>query len=353
MVAVADVGGHSGAVVPQPDRREAERLGAVHQARPSREGAVVGAERVVRVPVVGRPEAEVVVVLHAHVGRLVRDLARGLAREQLGARRGRALRVVALEPAVRRERRAALDELAHPDGLVVLLVVGLVPGQEREVHRGAPPGRLPVRAGGRERVHLPEAVVDPPRMERLVRPVGAVRAPVDELHPRRRLLVRQLEVRELREVRDRAAPAGASGLRRRRREPAYDPCRTRSLHQRLERGAGEQRLSRLDRVVLRRVPELVGVGGAGGERQPGQQHDCTDETPHVAQSPTWVADCAPVATRPRARAGGRPTAAPPRAARRGSGASPRPPGGRRSARPWGGRRRHGRAAPTWRAGRSR
>ncbi len=115
------------------------------------------------------------------------------------------------------EGHAALQERPRPDHLVALHVVGLVARQHREVHRVADAVALRHRAVGGEPVDLPDRVVDHERGQGLPGTPGrgctALAGDlVQELHPRRRLLVGELEVGQLGEVGERATPLRASRL---------------------------------------------------------------------------------------------------------------------------------------------
>ena len=116
----------------------------------------------------------------------------------------------------------SLEQGFHPLGLVQLLAVGRVAGVDGEVHPAPAAAALGDGAGAGEAVQLPDGgVIDLHGLQRLLGSpcgvegkLGAV-GRIEELDPRRRLLVGQLEVRELAEVEERPPPAGAAALRRR------------------------------------------------------------------------------------------------------------------------------------------
>ena len=214
-------------------------LGAVHQARVQRPVGVL-AERLVGVVVGGlragrRGGRVVVVVLDAGVARGLGGGVGGapaLGGEVGGAARLREERGARVEgrvgdAAVEVQRRPALDQLAGPAELVALGVVGLVAGHQGEVHGVAHAVPLRHDAAGHEAVDLPDRGVDHERVERLLGPPRGAGAGVGELDPGRRFLVGELEVGQLGEVGERAAPGLAAALRGVRR-PGRGRCSPRS-----------------------------------------------------------------------------------------------------------------------------
>src|SRR5829696_7061850 len=192
MVAVGDVRRNSRRTSSQTGRREG-LLRAVHQASVSRP-VDVSASRLVRVVERRRVDGLVAEVLHAGIYGLVRQSAEELSALERDSGYRAALRIARLDAAVGAERRAALQELADPDVLVVLLVVGVVAGRQREVHARSRAARLCDRARAREAVDLSNRGVDRERVERLLRTPRARRERVGGLDTRRRLLVGELEV---------------------------------------------------------------------------------------------------------------------------------------------------------------
>ena len=250
VVAVGEVRRDRRGASSEADRRE-RLLRAIHQARPSgpvREIAL----RLVRVPERSRVGRLVSEVLHAGVDRLG-SLAEPVAQRERGVGYRAALVVGASDAAVGRERRAALEQLAHPYVLVVLLVVGVVAGRQREVHAGSRAARLRDRARGRESVDLPDRRVDRVRAERLHRAPGARSERVGELDARRRLLVGELEVAQLGEVGQRGAPRFPARLRLPGHQLAHHASPAGSLLERQEsRLRGVERTARHDRPFHRR-----------------------------------------------------------------------------------------------------
>ena len=154
------------------------------------------------------------------LGVVVVVLDAGVARRLGGAgddsRRAERVRVAARVDAAPGVDGPALGEAQDPLGLVELLVVGDVAGIDDEVHRAGSAAARRHGAGRRERVDLADHRVVDVRVERLPgAPGGVHRRPrrVDELDPRRALLIGELEVGELAEVGDRGTALRPSGGR--------------------------------------------------------------------------------------------------------------------------------------------
>ena len=218
MVPVGDVDGHL------QSRRGERQLRPVHQPGVLRPRGKL-AERLVGIPEVRRLGV-VVVVLHAGV-------ARGLV-DPGGS--GRALRVVLGIGRARVGVQApAVEQRLDPRHLVALRVVRVVARYQGQAHPRAAAVAGADRARVGELVHLADRVVDHVGHERLLwapRRVEQRVGLVDDLHPRRRLLVGELEVRELAEVQQRA-PARLAG----------------------RLGLDPQVLTQLDRFAWRRVQQ--------------------------------------------------------------------------------------------------
>ncbi len=268
VVSVGDVGRHARAAAAQAVGHE-RLLGPVHQARVG--GPLVEeAGRLVGVVEVAAAVADLVVVVVLDAGVALRLVVRTALQRELVERLALGVVVLALA-AVRVDRPAALDQVARPEVLVQLLVVGLVAGDEREVHQRPEAAARAVRAGLREVGQLAHRRVDHERHQRLLRAprVETGRAVVEQLDARRRLLVRELEVAELGEVGERAPPLAAVHLRLGAGQLAHHACGARAVAEGREAGPGPvEGPERLDRPARCRAAELA-LGGAG---QGGQDH---------------------------------------------------------------------------------
>jgi hypothetical protein len=178
------------------------------------------AERSVRVvegaPHPGGARAPVVAVLHARVSA---GRHRPVQPRDYAPRRARAA-VARSDPRAReRVDPSALEQADTPADLVVLMVVGQVAGDDRELEPGAPSGAI-AHAAERVGVHVAHRPVEGLRTERLVRaPESEERARrAQELEAGRRHLVGKLCVAELGEEGERpaaACPTGANASGRR------------------------------------------------------------------------------------------------------------------------------------------
>ena len=190
-------------------RRHAQALGLERLLRTIQQPRVprprrVAAQRLLRVVEVLVVEQVVVVVLHARV--VARVVERSPRRAGAGAQVAR--------PAVGVER-PALEQPDDPLGLVALHVVGEVAGHHRVQHPRAAAAALGDRAAGDEAVQLADRPLHLVGHERLLRAPRRTRRPrrvlIEELDPRGRLLVGELEVGDLAEVDERAAARLTAG----------------------------------------------------------------------------------------------------------------------------------------------
>ncbi len=217
VVAVGDVEGNVEAL-----GREGELLGPVHQPDVLRPVGVVALGLVgVVVQRAGGGRRVIVVVLDARVpatllgGRRSAPLLgdeEGAARPEaawVGVVRGIVEAAVEVEWGVR-----ALEQIADPARLVQLLIVGLIAGQQREVHGVEGAVALRNRAGIGEFVDLADRRLHLKGREALLRAPGRGGGWISELDTGGRLLVGELEVGHLTEVRQRLAPILATGLPR-------------------------------------------------------------------------------------------------------------------------------------------
>ena len=186
------------------------QLRTVHEARIRGPVGPRGLRRVGVVEVWVRALVVVVVVLDAGVLRGLGEVGRGRAGTPRSSGWASGSQSAGFGAAAVRVERAALEQRPGPQDLVALHVVGLVAGEQREVHRR--PAAVPLlhRARAREQVHLADRPVDDEGLERLLRAARGGREArwllLGELDPRRRLLVGELEVGQLPEVGQRAAP---------------------------------------------------------------------------------------------------------------------------------------------------
>ena len=266
MVAEGDVGGHV-----EPGGLE-RLLGAVHQARVGGPAGERARRRVGVVELRRRALDVVVVVLDAGV------VAGGFGRRRSRAERAAQARVaeVAGSTPLFGFERAALEQRPHPLGLVQLLAVGRVAGVDREVHR-------PVRVPSPSAIGLAPANAFIWRiiassicgfiasLGRQAALNGDGLSIVDELDPRRRFLVGELEVRELAEVGERGASRIAAGLSATDALLAHDVWLAGPKREPAEAAVGVGDDSLLDR----REPERLGTGGTGpggAETDDGEYH---------------------------------------------------------------------------------
>ena len=243
------------------------QLGAVHEARVARPGGERARRPVGVIEAAGLEH--VAVVLHAGVaGGLAGRAGERAADAALDAR-------VGIDP-------PALEQPDDPLRLVDLLVVGRVAGGDRQRQPRAAALAVADRALV-EAVDLLDDLVDDERLERLLRAPrrgeGGVRD-VEHLGARRRLLVGELEVRQLGEVQQRAAAGEAALARRGAEVVAHDALPARAeLQPRVRRaGVADDRRVGGRRLLQRggRAPgpatataSTAAIASRGGERAHG------------------------------------------------------------------------------------